>query len=218
MNDEYWAGLAKETDHVFKAHPGLFDHREQYPWLVGALGNPKSGIIFVAENPSLAQVEIVRNPDGGHPTIEAQWWSSRGDKLFREMLVKYGFKAGSIDSAGGWECYITNVIKEADYTKDWREKSQELRNHAAEIWARVLAYEVNNVKPRLVVIMGKQTETLIRHLAFIGKIRLPRVKQITHYAYIGQRAQGHLGPMHPQRVLAYDQEFARIRKILDSLL
>lgn len=216
MYDDYWFGLSKETDYVFKSHPDLFDHREQYSWLVGALGNPRSNIFFVAENPSLTQVERVGYPHGKPPTIETQWSGSRGDILFREMLVKHGFKNGSIDSPGGWDCYITNVIKEADYTKDWREKSQELRNHAAEIWARVLAYELSRVKPKLVVVMGKQTEALIRHLVSIEKIRLPRVEQMTHYVYIGQRAQGRLGPMHPERVKAYDQEFARIRKILEA--
>jgi len=60
-------GSARETDGIFKLNPGLFDHRTQHPWLVGALGDPHAGIWFVAENPSLTQVERVQNPDGGAP-------------------------------------------------------------------------------------------------------------------------------------------------------
>jgi hypothetical protein len=216
MNDEYWIGLATQTDQVFKSHPNLYDHRLDHPWLIGSHGDPHAGIWFVAENPSLTQIERVRDPDGGPPTTEAQWWASRGDKLFREMLVKYRFKQGSIDSPGGWKCYITNVIKEADYTRDWREKPQSARNQAAEIWAGLLAWELENSKPRLLVVMGKQTNTLLRHLVSIGIIELPRTEQITHYAYIGQRPQGKLGPMHPKRLQAYDKEFVRIRNIFDE--
>jgi len=217
MNETYWKGLAKETDRVFHSHPGLYDHRSQYPWLIGAHGDPQAGIWFIAENPSLTQVERVLDPEGGHPTVEAQWWSSRGDKLLREMLVKHGFKNGSIDSKGGWNCYITNVIKEADYTKNWREKSQAARNQAAEIWAGLLDWELKNSRPKLVVIMGNQPGILLAHLAAMGRIKLPKTEQIAHYSYIGQRAQGKLGPMHPLRIMEYDKEFARIRKVFDSL-
>lgn len=218
MNSNYWTGLAQETDRVFQSHPGLYDHRSEHPWLVGALGDPTAATWFVAENPSLIQVERVHDPLGGLPTIEAQWWASRGDKLFREMLVKHGFKQGAIDSPRKWNCYITNVIKQADYTKNWREKSQSARNQAAEIWAGLFDWELKNSKPRLVVVMGNQAELLLQHLVSIGKIKLPKVERITHYSYIGQRAQGRLGPMHPQRIEAYDQEFVRIREIMSRQL
>lgn len=217
MNNEYWTSLAIEMGIVFKSHPGIKDHRADFPWLTGALGNPVARIWFVGENPSLTQVERVQDPDGGPPTKEAQWWSSRGDKLFREMLVKHGFKTGSIESPDGWQCYITNVIKEADYTKDWREKPQQARNRAAELWAGLLTWELKNSKPKLVVIMGRQTETLIGYLVATKRIQLPRTEWITHYAYIGQRAQGKLGPMHPERIKNYDKEFEHVTKVYREL-
>jgi hypothetical protein len=217
MDEDYWVGLANQTDRVFKSHPDLYDHRPQHPWARGAHGDPHAGIWLIAENPSLTQVERVRDPHGGPPTIESQWWSSEGDKLLRKMLVKFDFKSGPFDSPGGWKCYITNVIKEADYTQHWREKTQPARNQAAEIWSGLLDWELKNSRPRLVVIMGGQTRKLLDHLQTVGKIKLPHTEQITHYAYIGQRPQGSLGPMHPQRVNAYEQEFARIRMIFDTL-
>lgn len=217
MSAVYWSGLQQQIDHVYRNNPSLADCRDQFPWLVGALGNPEARIWFIAENPSLTQIERVQNPDGGAPTLEAQWWASRGDKLFREMLVKHKFKEGTIDSPKGWKCYITNVIKEADYTKNWRDKSQDARNRVAEMWSKVLAWELEHTNMQLVVIMGKQTAVLLYHLISVGCIKLPRTREITHYAYIGQRAQGHLGPMHPDRIKAYDQEFSRIREIYDGL-
>jgi hypothetical protein len=55
------------------------------------------------------------------------------------------------------------------------------------------------------------------HLVSVGKINLPHTEYLTHYAYIGQRAQGKLGPMHPIRVQTYDDDFQRIRRVFDSL-
>ena len=217
MNEVFWSGLAKQIENVFKSHETLFDHRQEYLWLTGVLGNPNSGIWFIAENPSLTQVERVLNPDGEAPTPEAQWWASRGDKLFREMLVAHGFKQGTIDSPGGWNCYITNVVKETDYASRWREKSQEARNQAADIWSSVLAWELANSRPKYVVILGGPAETLLERLESIGKIHLPPHEKIKHYAYIGQRAEGKLGPMHPDRVRRYSEDFARIRKAFDRL-
>jgi hypothetical protein len=81
----------------------------------------------------------------------------------------------------------------------------------------MLHWELENSKPRLVVILGKQTEKLLFHLQSKNRIYLPRIETITHYAYIGQRAQGKLGPMHPDRIEAYRQEFRKVRRIFDLI-
>ncbi len=214
---QFWTGLAEQTDKVFKSHSSLYDHRKEYPWLTGALGNPNSGIWFIAENPSLTQIERVQDPGGGPPSVEAQWWASKGDRLFRDMLVECGFKNGTIDSPGGWNCYITNVVKETDYTSRWREKSQESRNQAAEIWSSVLAWELANSRPIYVIIFGGAAAKLLDHLQTKNKIHLPRNEQIKHYAYVGQRAEGKLGPMDPSRVKRYFEDFSRIRDTFSKL-
>ncbi len=216
MKDGYRQELITRIGSTFQSHPSLYDHQKEFPWLTGALGDPDSGIWFIAENPSLTQVERVLNPDGNAPTEEAQWWASRGDKLFRDMLVTHGFKSGTIDSPDGWHCYITNVIKEADYSSRWHEKSQEMRNQAAEIWVPVLAWELATSKPRMVVILGGAADQLLNHLVSVRKIRLPEKMNIHHYSYIGQRAQGKLGPMHPDRVKQYSNDFDMIRKKFDQ--
>ena len=36
------------------------------------------------------------------------------------MLARHGFKTGEPLAPGGWCCYITDVIKSADYVGRWR--------------------------------------------------------------------------------------------------
>ncbi len=165
----FWSDLAIQIDIVFRSHSSLFDHRREYPWLTGALGNPNSAIWFIAENPSLTQIERVQNPDGGAPTPEAQWWASRGDKLFRQMLVDHGFKKRSIDSPGDWNCYITNVVKETDYASRWREKTQEARNQAAEILVKCIGLGISEFQTKICGHSCGPAEILLDHLKINGK-------------------------------------------------
>ena len=216
--EQYYYELENQTSSVFRAHPELRDHRESFPWLTGDLGDPFSGIWFLAENPSLKMLERATNPGGGPLTKEAQWYASRGAKLFREKLVKYGFKKGCVDTLGGWNCYISNVIKEADYSKDWRAKTQDLLRQAVDVWMPVLQWEIANSKPKLVVAVGRQAEKYVKYLRRDKGVRFPRVEFMQHYAYIGQRAEGKLGPMHPIRVQKYDDQMAAIHKLNQELM
>jgi hypothetical protein len=40
--------------------------------------------------------------------------------------------------------------------------------------------------------------------------RLPKMEIISHYSYIALRPEGKLGPMHPERVERYDEQFRRL--------
>ena len=115
---------------MFRSNPEVRDHREAHPWLTGSLGDPMRRVWFVAENPRLRQAERVRDPAGGPPTEDAQWWASAGDRLFRTLLVRHGLKGGTIEAHGGWRCYITNLIKKAEYAHQWRGSKSE-RQRAA---------------------------------------------------------------------------------------
>jgi uracil-DNA glycosylase len=217
MTTTFDAKLNREISKVFAANPDLPDHRSVHPWLTGALGVPESGIVFLAENPSLSMVERATNPGGGAPTEEAQWYASKGDRLFREALVIAGFKSGSWDSLGGWRCYITNVIKQADYAEAWKRRGQSARHEAAEIWSPILKWQLEQVAPRLVVTMGNQVDGLVKTLAKKKLISLPPVHRIDHYSYVALRPRGKLGPMHPERVAAYRQDMLAVRDHFASL-
>lgn len=210
-------GLAQQIDTVFSSHPEIRDHRIDHPWLTGSLGDPHSGIVFLGENPSLSMVEKATNPEGGPLSPEAQWYASEGDRLFREALLEARFKNPKWDSIGGWNCYITNVIKEADYAEKWKKKTMEARRDAAKAWAPVLRWQLEQSAPRLVVLMGNKVESLIRHLDELDLISLPQIRKIHHYSYVAFRPQGKLRPMHPERVKAYRNAMLNIREHFDEI-
>jgi hypothetical protein len=210
MQDVYTVRLKQQIDLVFKKNPDIYDHRNQYPWLTGFLGNPFSGIWFIAENPSLIMVEKAASGGRSKTTEEAQWCVSRGDLLFREMLVKYGFKNPPKESPGGWNCYITDVIKQTDYVSRWHTHSRQALKKIAEIWSGVVKWELENSHPRLVVCMGKKTQAFIAYLEEECGLVFPETAFIHHYSYIAFRPQGNRGPMNPDRVKEYEMQIAEI--------
>ncbi|GGC67468.1 hypothetical protein GCM10011504_51780 [Siccirubricoccus deserti] len=210
------AELARRIDDAFRLNPGVGDHRPRHPWLTSSLGDPFSGVWFVAENPSLSQVQRARDPGGGPPTTEAQWLVSRGDRLFRQALVEHGFKDGPWDRRGGWRCYVTNLIKEADYAEAWKLRRERDHLRAAEAWAPVLRWQLDASRPRLVVLMGGRVDRLVDYLRAAALIALPQTMRIAHYSYVAMRPAGRLGPMHPDRVAAYLSSFADVRRRFDE--
>jgi hypothetical protein len=117
--DAFHAELKKEVARVFALHRQLPDHHEAAPWATGSLDNPCARVWFVAEYPSLAQVERVSRFE----TAEIQWNKSKGDEAFRDMLVRHGFKRGGRNAPGGWHCYITNIVKSVARPAKWKKRS-----------------------------------------------------------------------------------------------
>jgi hypothetical protein len=184
--------------------------------VTGYLGDPFSPVWFVAEAPSLGRVETATR--SGRLTIEDQWAVSPGDKLLRRMLSKHGFKTGGAFTGGGWRCYITDVIKSSYRVSDWQKEESEVRREVAEAWSPVLRYELEHGQPKLLVILGKKTRQPLLHLERQRLIpELPEHRTIHHYSYIASRPQGKLGPMHPDRVAAWDTEFARIAALARTI-
>jgi hypothetical protein len=205
------------SDDVYRADRRIPDRRDDHPWVTGCLGDPHAYVWFFAEAPSLTRVES-RLRRGGAQSREQQWDVSRGDKLFRQMLAKHGFKDGDAFAPGGWRCYITDVIKASYSVKDWNARRSEVRLAVAEAWSPVLRYELEAGQPRLAVVLGKTTLEPLEHLQRQGLIpRLPPTKTIYHYSYIGSRPQGKLGPMHPDRIAAWDADFADIAELARNL-
>ena len=199
---------------TFRSKPALPDHRSAHPWLTGWLGDPFSGLWFVGEKPALGQVKL-QTQRGWHSDPNGQWNSSAGDKLFRRTLVKTGFKSPPAEAPGGWRAYITNAVKSAHIVHEYRAQCRSDIREMENIWAPVLAWELEMTQPRLVVAMGKHAMSALVRLDSERAIRLPRVGgkislvEVAHYAYIGQRADAgrRLGPMHPIRVAEYEQQF-----------
>ena len=70
---------------------------KKYPWLYGALGDPRADVMFICENPSLTGVKkaALRGPCD----IDTQWTGDPDhsrDKRFRAVLCALGLKDGGI--------------------------------------------------------------------------------------------------------------------------
>jgi hypothetical protein len=206
--EQFWAGLAERAGRVFAHHPELVDHRATYPWLLGALGDPFAAVWFVAENPSLTQVR--KFDDAASP--DSQWAASAGDRLLRQALVLHGFKRGDPMEPGGWQCYITDVIKSADVVGEWRRRPEADRTRIAEAWAPVLAYELERGAPQVLAVMGKPARELLAHLERRRLVpKLPPIRPIYHYSYLGSRPESsglRRGPGNPDRIAEWHRDFA----------
>ena len=187
--------------------------------MTGSLGDPYSGIWFVAESPSLSKIEATtkRGMNSGCVlTPNVQWGTTKGSQVLRKALVKAGFKDPEWNSPDGWHCYVTNVIKEAVHVKEW---TKEKKVEAAETWAPVLRWQLKQSSPKLVVSMGKTVEKLMQHLEREGMIVLPPTTRIHHYSYIAYRPdkKRRLRPMHPDRIKKYQEVMLNVRREFDTL-
>ena len=205
--------VARLTDEVFATHPELDDHREQFPWLTGWLGDPSSPVWFVAENPSTTQINRINTVAS---TPEHQWAASRGDQLFRETLVELGLKIGTAESAGGWRCYITDVMKSQVFVKDWNGRKRYEQLRFAEAWAPVLRYELSAGDPQVLVVLGSNAERALNHLQRRELLPvLPRMCRVDHYSYVMHRPETRrrLGPGDPTRRIEWKQAVTAAARI-----
>ena len=168
---------------------------QDFPWLYGALGAVPAPIMFICENPSLTGVRKanVATLDGGPPDIEAQWCggpSSVARTRFRHVLCELGLKTTQEEQKGGWACYITNVVKEANIATDQGDLSTRERQKQAERWASILAWEIEAVSPTHLFCVGGRAAAAVRWLQ--GRRLIPRfrVNQIWHYSAGGGNEAG----------------------------
>lgn len=194
----------------------------EHSWVTGYLGEPFSPVWFIAENPSLRQVEKITDPD---PSPERQRTMTKGVGLFRDALCTAGFKDGASMDPGGWRCYITDVIKSAAVVKEFSSVKASERWELACARAPVLAWELSCGQPKIIVFVGARARQYTQRL--IRQARLPdpqrewnaRFKEVPHYVYVTQR------PDNRRKLRANDQlrrdefiaEFGRIAAERDAL-
>jgi len=160
---------------------------EDFPWLYGALGKVPSDVMFICENPSLAGIKKanIDTIDSGPPDIEAQWWGGSTDFAacrFRVALCKLKLKTSPPAARGGWECYITNVIKQSEKVIE-REKLKPInKRQQARDWSDILLWELVNVKPSYVFCVGVNSFKYVRMLQKEEFIPWFPMVEITHYS------------------------------------
>jgi len=215
MDENFENIINEEVTRVFANNPFIRDrdHRENYPWLTGFLGNPKSKVMFIAENPSLHQIHMA-NEDPKLQSKEMQWNVSRSDKKFRQMLVENGFKEGTIDNTNGWNCYITYLVKIAVKPKNWKMLKEETKFRIAKWFSTVLQKEIDFINPSVVVVMGlKTTKTMFDRLVAEGFLKIPQgthVKYIWHYSYFLR------GGWRKEYLEKYATKFRELKELVDK--
>ena len=164
---------------------------EEFPWLYGALGEVPSRAMLICENPSLGGVEKANRHTirAGGPSIEDQWCGNpKGNciKRLRPALYEAGLRTKRPQEPGGWRCYITNVIKEADRVKDFAERD---KYSPARQWADILAWEFEQVQPTILFTLGGSATELVTWLQAHGHIpSSPKPRRVVHYSDRGRNA------------------------------
>ena len=167
--------------------PGWETQIKDYPWLYGALGCVPASVMFICQNPSLKPMQSAHTNtiDGGPPDIEAQWWGGERNnaaKRFRFALHETGLKTTPPSERGGWNCYITNMVKEANITADQRTRNTEELRRQARRWCDILEWELSQVKPLHVICVGGNATKNVATLQRKGYLPSFRVHSIWHYS------------------------------------
>ena len=144
--------------------------------------------MFICENPSLDGVRKAVAPLGGPRDFDTQWTGDpafRRDKRFRTVLCDLGLKDGGVWERGGWNCYITNVIKQAVVVTDWQQTPWSKRLQTARSWSDILQMEFDVVRPHTVFCVGNRAHEMVERLQGDAELDVPgRVRgPIRHYSY-----------------------------------
>jgi len=185
-----------------------------YPWLEGYLGNPQACIWFIAENPSLNKV-LWADKKFTDNTVNTQWsYSVPECKLLRDAMTEAGLKSGNPALNKGWNCYITNAIKEPEIVKDRNKNKRKYIEEQTERWLPVLQYEINSGNPQILIALGKQTESILKLMVKKG-LKCPPIKRVHHYSYIMLRpeAGSKRGPRHPERIKEFKESISAIAEL-----
>lgn len=134
-------GLAELRDEIV-AHSGCgYEPCETATRTVPGEGNPEAAVVFVGEAPGRSEDEL------GRPFV------GRAGKLLDELLAEAGVVRGDV--------WITNVVK-ARPPKNRDPKAPEIAH-----WMPVLEREIELIRPRLIVPLGRHA---LKHFAPAAKI------------------------------------------------
>ena len=196
-------------------HHYLHDWITECPWLTGSLGNLKAPVWFLGEYPSRAAVDKVdkkARADDIELTADLQW-SCLDDSanLWREAVTEAGLKVGNSCDNSGWNCYITNIIKEPQIPRVLNTRPISKIKEEAELWRSVLQLELCLGAPKVLVVMGERANKVLEHLKKNG-LQCPPTVKIPSYAYIITKPDNKLklGPRHLARIENYKLRIAYI--------
>lgn len=208
---EWSKGLRGVIDKVYEAHADLVDHRERFPWAEGFLGDASQPVWFVAWYPSTKAMKRIDSPNA---TCEDQYRATFGDQIFRDRLCAAGFKTGDKNDLGGWQCYITDIVKADSVTKEFGKLPLAQRMELYETWLPVLRYEFGNGKPEVVVSVGNDVDSYLDDLwpqLVAARGKQMRRDKVAHWSVVTH------GSTRQALVAKYDEQLARVQRLVASL-
>lgn len=164
--------------------PQHMEKQLKYGWLYGAWGAVPSRVMFVCENPSLEGCEATHDRmSADERDGNIQWNGDYRAKRFRRALCKVGLKKAPAESDEGWDCYITNVVKEVDIADAYGCLSPTQKVRKAEQWADILVREWREVAPEHVFAVGGKSHYVLERLQRRKLIpERPEIHRILHYS------------------------------------
>ena len=183
MVDPHFEELRKRINEQLSKidSPDAKEQITQYPWLYGALGNPRSKVVFVCENPSRTGVRWADHSKIDSP-IEKQWRGHRAMR-FRRALCNLKLKEANAGDEGGWHCYITNVVKEMNLVSNHRKADKSTKCEMVRRWADVLNWELCTTRPQIVFCVGRKAAAAMKLLNDECRISYPGpFHYVPHYS------------------------------------
>lgn len=105
--------------------------------------------------------------------------------MLRQEFVDHGFKDAPFDDDLGWHCYVTNLVKHVIPKDSWKQKN-EFRRRVTLPWAEILAWELKEGMPRLIVLLGEEVDRSFNLLTRDERLPpLPKTICITHFSKPG---------------------------------
>ena len=205
--------LEKRKNQLSVGEEVMIDYQiTKYTWLYGALGQVPSDVMFIAENPSIAGITHadIDTVDGLPSDIEAQWWGGKTDNaatVFRPFLYEVGLKKSPPQEKGGWNCYITNLIKRANIAKLQEGISSSKRKEQEDYWSDILRWEIEKVQPKAIYCLGRKSEKAFRRFIREGVLEAVPVFYLCHYS-----ARGNIDNIRKKMISQYQDS----RKVLDN--
>lgn len=166
----------------WKETTGLKGAKRKYDFAVGSYGNPDADIVFMPIIPSLQGLDDIVEKIPWCRLWQMPWNWSDGDLLFRDELANNEFiLSKNSNEPWKWGCWITNFVKVAEYDNVWDYMPAEQKNPILQQSSEFLREELEIIKPKLVVAVGKEAyENCMKYLK-----RLPYpIERIRHYSRV----------------------------------
>lgn len=181
----------ENTDKGARIKDLLKELTPEHDFFLGCYGNPDADVIFVPEILSLDPKEVITEAYVRHPERKwtTAWKATIPDLLFRNALYRNKIIDDPLsDKPSKWGCWITDFVKQAEYTSDWKKmkkrgEADELIRQGAKFLKRELTILNGPPNPiRWVIFVGGDSESYFQKYCKDLEMGF-RTNKVYHYAW-----------------------------------